>query len=70
MRILEFIITNDAWFITNNFLIAKGYVSKRPTLMKAGRGNDLNKEALSSLEEVSKKYQNDLKNLGIELKRE
>ena len=69
MRILEFIITNDAWFITNNFLIAKGYVSKRPILMKAGRGNNFNKEALSSLEEVSKKYKNDLRNLGMELKR-
>ena len=70
MRILEFIITNDAWFITNNFLIAKGYVSKRPTLMKAGRGNNFNKEALSSLEEVSKKYKNNLRDLGMELKKE
>lgn len=60
MKILEFIITNDAIFITNNFLIKKGYVSRRPNLIKAGRGDKLNKEALSSLQKISKKYEDDL----------
>lgn len=60
LKVLEFLLTHDAMFLTNNFLIKNGYVSRRKNLIRASHGNTFNMEAIQSIGDVSEKYKKDL----------
>ena len=63
LKVLQFLLTNDAMFLTNNFLIRNGYVSRRKKLIRASHGSIFNVEAISSIGDVSKKYENYLETM-------
>ena len=63
LKVLQFLLTHDAMFLTNNFLIKNGYVSRRKNLIRAGHGNNFNMDAIQSIGEVSKKYKADLEKM-------
>ncbi len=56
LKILQFLLTHDAMFLTNNFLIKNGYVSRRKNLIRASHGDNFNEEAIMTIGEVSSKY--------------
>ncbi len=56
LKVLQFLLTHDAMFLTNNFFIKNGYVSRRKNLIRASHGNEFNLDAIHSIGEVSKKY--------------
>ena len=56
LRILEFILTHDAFFITSNYFITKDYVSRRRMLVKASHSDSEMFEKLKDLTDVSNKY--------------
>lgn len=56
LRILEFILTHDAYFITSNYFITKDYVSRRRMLVKAIHLDSEMFEKLKNLTDVSNKY--------------
>ncbi len=63
LKVLQFLLTHDAMFLTNNFLIKNGYVSKRKDLIRASHGNNFNVDAIKSIGDVSKKYKKNLEYL-------
>lgn len=63
LKVLQFLITNNAIFLTNNFLITNGYVSRRNNIVRASHGNNFNIDAIKSIGDVSKKYKNKLESL-------
>lgn len=60
LKVLQFLLTHDAMFLTNNFLIKNGYVSRRKNLIRASHGNNFNMEAIKSIGDISEKYKKDL----------
>lgn len=68
LKVLQFLLSHNAIFLTNNFLIKNGYVSKRKNLVQASHGNTFNIKTIQSIGDVSKKYKNDLeKKLEIKI---
>lgn len=63
LKILEFILTHNAIFLTNNFFISNGYVSRRKELIRANHGDGFNLEAINSIGNVSQKYKTDLEKM-------
>lgn len=63
LKVLQFLITNNAMFLTNNFLITNGYVSRRNNIVRSSHGNNFNIDAIESIGDVSKKYKNKLESL-------
>lgn len=63
LKVLQFLITNNAMFLTNNFLITNGYVSRRRDIVRSSHGNNFNIDAIKSIGDVSKKYKNKLESL-------
>lgn len=63
LKVLQFLITNNAMFLTNNFLITNGYVSRRKDIVRSSHGNNFNIDAIKSIGDVSKKYKNKLESL-------
>lgn len=63
LKVLQLLITNNAMFLTNNFLIANGYVSRRRDIVRSSHGNNFNIDAIESIGDVSKKYKNKLESL-------
>lgn len=63
LKILQLLITNNAMFLTNNFLITNGYVSRRRDVVRSSHGNNFNIDAIESIGDVSKKYKNKLESL-------
>ncbi len=61
LKILEFILTHNGIFLTNNYFISNGYVSRRKELIRANHGDDFNFEAINSIENISEKYKDELK---------
>lgn len=68
LKVLEFVLTNDALFITNNYLMTKDYVSRRKEIVRANHGRDINYENISSISKVSNKYESLLTDLENMLK--
>lgn len=66
---MQFLITNNAIFLTNNFLITNGYVSRRKNLVKAIHGYNVNMAAIKSIGDFSKKYKNKLESLIYKIKK-
>lgn len=56
LKILEFVLTHDAYFLTNNYFISNTYVSRRKKLLKASDTTEEAFKKVSSLYEVSNKY--------------
>lgn len=56
LKILEFVLTHDAYFLTNNYFISNTYVSRRKKLLKASHTTKEAFKKVSSLYEVSNKY--------------
>ena len=63
LKVLQLLITNNAMFLTNNFLITNGYVSRRNNIVRSSHGNNFNIDAIKSIGDVSKKYKNKLESL-------
>lgn len=63
LKILEFILTHDAQFITCNYLLSNGYVSRRKNLLKAAHRVDEFFEKIQYLPEISEKYKQSLEKL-------
>lgn len=63
LKIIEFILTHDGIFITCNYLIANDYVSRRTELLKASHSDKDFFDKIVQLPEVSKKYEEVLKQL-------
>lgn len=63
LKVLQLLITNNAMFLTNNFLITNGYVSRRNNIVRSSHGNNFNIDAIESIGDVSKKYKNKLESL-------
>lgn len=63
LKVLQLLITNNAMFLTNNFLITNGYVSRRRDIVRSSHGNNFNIDAIESIGDVSKKYKNKLESL-------
>lgn len=63
LKVLQFLLTHDAMFLTNNFLIRNGYVSRRKNLIRASHGDNFNMEAIQSIGDISKKYKKNLEEL-------
>lgn len=63
LKVLQLLITNNAMFLTNNFLITNGYVSRRKDIVRSSHGNNFNIDAIESIGDVSKKYKNKLESL-------
>ena len=60
LKVLEFILTHDTIFLTNNYLIANDYVLRRCNLVCAMHGDGFNLDAIRNIGEVSMKYANNL----------
>lgn len=60
LKILEFVITHNAMFITNNFLLLNNYVSRRKNIIRSSHGNVINIEALDTMGDISIKYKTTL----------
>ncbi len=56
LRVLEFILTHDAFFITSNYFITKDYVSRRTSLMKAMHSHQDLLNKIPHISDVSSKY--------------
>lgn len=56
LKIIEFILTHDAFFATCNYLITNGYVSRRKTIIKAAHTDLEFLEKIKDLKEISNKY--------------
>lgn len=56
LKVLQFLLTHDAMFLTNNFLIKNGYVSRRKNLIRAIHEDNFNMEAIQSIGDISQKY--------------
>lgn len=56
LKVLEFILTHDALFITNNYCISKEYVSRRKEIIRSSHKQDFNEDAIKTINEVSKTY--------------
>ena len=65
LQVLEFTITNDIVFVTNNFYIQNGYVSRRKDLIRAGHNGIFNKNAFNTLSQISNKYSQELEKLTV-----
>lgn len=63
LKILEFILTHNALFITSNYLLSNDYVSRRKDLLKAAHTTEEFFENLKYLPDVSEKYKEKLKNI-------
>ncbi|MBQ3020873.1 MAG: hypothetical protein IJD92_01455 [Bacilli bacterium] len=63
LKVLEFILTHDALFITNNFYISNNYVSRRKNLVRSSHKEDFNMEALNTITDITIKYREELTNL-------
>ena len=65
LRVIEFILTHNAMYITGNYLMTKNYVARRKNLIRASHTGDdeLFYNKLESLGEVSKRYCDILENL-------
>ena len=63
LKVLQFLLTHDAMFLTNNFLIKNGYVSRRKVLVRASHENNFNTQAIQSIGDVSRKYKKELEKL-------
>jgi len=60
LRVLEFILTHNAWFVTNNYFISDNYVSRRKALVKSAHSVAEFHEKYPSAIEVSKKHRQSL----------
>ena len=65
LQVLEFTITNDIVFITNNFYIQNGYVSRRKDLIRTGHNGIFNENAFNTISQISNKYNQELEKLTV-----
>lgn len=63
LKILEFILTHDAIFLTSNYLISNNYVSRRKTLFKAAHTTEEFFERIPFLDEITEKNKELLKSI-------
>lgn len=56
LKILEFILTHNALFVTCNYLLSNGYVARRKTLLKASHTSDQFFQKIKYLPDISEKY--------------
>ncbi|MDD3341002.1 MAG: hypothetical protein PHN72_02215 [Bacilli bacterium] len=63
LKVIEFILTHNGIFLTNNFFISNGYVSRRKILIRANHGSGFNLEAIKSIGAISKKYKKKLEKM-------
>lgn len=61
LRILEFTLTHDAYFLTCNYFIASDYVSRRSKLIKASHHQNEFLLKIKKISQISKKYEKFLK---------
>lgn len=54
LRIIEFILTHDALFLTSNFYISNGYVSRRENIIRSSHGKNINMEAINTITDITK----------------
>lgn len=60
LRIIEFILTHDAMFITSNYLLKKDYVSRRKKILRASHDIEEFYKKVQTINEISNKYENEL----------
>ena len=65
LQVLEFTITNDIVFITNNFYIQNGYVSRKKDLIRTGHNGIFNENAFNTISQISNKYNQELEKLTV-----
>ncbi len=65
LKILEFILTHDAQFITCNYLLSNGYVSRRKNLLRASHTADQFFNKIQYLPEISERYKQSLEKLIV-----
>lgn len=64
LKVLEFVLTHDAFFLTNNYFLSNTYVSRRKNLLKASHTTEEAFKKVSSLYEVSNKYKDLLEEIS------
>ena len=64
LKVLEFVLTHDAFFLTNNYFLSNTYVSRRKNLLKASHTKEEAFKKVSSLYEVSNKYKDLLEEIS------
>lgn len=64
LKVLEFVLTHDAFFLTNNYFLSNTYVSRRKNLLKASYTTEEAFKKVSSLYEVSNKYKDLLEEIS------
>lgn len=66
LKVLEFILTHEAYFATCNYFITADYVSRRKILLKASHTDSEFFSKLKDLSQISKKYESLLKEMELE----
>ena len=66
LKILEFILTHDAVFITCNYFIKNDYVSRRKDLSKASHTSEEFFHNIKFIKEISEKYRDLLEKITLE----
>lgn len=64
LKVLEFVLTHDAFFLTNNYFLSNTYVSRRKNLLKASHTTEEAFKKVSSLYKVSNKYKDLLEEIS------
>ena len=64
LKVLEFVLTHDAFFLTNNYFLSNTYVSRRKNLLKGSHTTEEAFKKVSSLYEVSNKYKDLLEEIS------
>lgn len=67
LRVLEFILTHNAKFITCNYLITNSYVSRREKLLRASHTTDEFFYKLKYLPEISEEYKDLLEKISMSM---